>query len=86
MLVSAIIFTLAALLATGAPTSRVRNPPTSNFHNVYNCNNKGQVAMTFDDGPFQYERQVANQMNGGKATFFLNGNNYACIYDRADDM
>ncbi len=42
--------------------------------------------MTFDDGPYLYEQQVANQMNGGKATFFLNGNNYACIYDKAEAM
>jgi peptidoglycan/xylan/chitin deacetylase (PgdA/CDA1 family) len=53
---------------------------------VFNCNNQGQVALTFDDGPSSYEQQVGNQMNGGKATFFLNGNNYACIYDHADDM
>jgi hypothetical protein len=25
-------------------------------------------------------------MNGGKATFFLNGNNYVCIYDRIDQI
>ena len=75
MFVSAISFTLAPWLAPGAPTPRasgvqtLHNPRTSNFRIVHNCNNKGQVAMTFDDGPFQYERQVANQTEGGKATF-----------------
>lgn len=25
-------------------------------------------------------------MNGGKATFFLNGQNYGCIYDRVNEI
>ncbi len=61
-------------------------PPSGGFRNVYNCNNNGQVAMTFDDGPATFEGQIANEMQGGKATFFLNGNNYRCIYDVVDQV
>ena len=38
------------------------------------------------DGPYDYEQDIANSLNGGKATFFLNGNNYVCIYDRIDQV
>ncbi|KAG9037130.1 Carbohydrate esterase 4 protein [Tulasnella sp. JGI-2019a] len=43
------------------------------------------VALTFDDGPYVYETTLVNYLNsqGVKATFFLNGNNYDCIYGQA---
>jgi len=49
-----------------------------------NCNIGGKVvALTFDDGPYIYNTQLVNYLNsqGVKATFFMNGNNYDCIYD-----
>jgi peptidoglycan/xylan/chitin deacetylase (PgdA/CDA1 family) len=51
------------------------------------CKNNRQVALTFDDGPFTYAHDITNALDaaGAKGTFFLNGNNYACIYD-ADEM
>jgi peptidoglycan/xylan/chitin deacetylase (PgdA/CDA1 family) len=71
------------LLTNAAP----HNQPTKrDFQNVYNCNVQGQAALTFDDGPFNYDQQISGELNGGKATFFFNGNNYGCIYDYADDM
>ncbi len=44
--------------------------------------------MTFDDGPSpnNYEMTIANNMGNHKATFFLNGNNYDCIYNHVDEM
>lgn len=35
-----------------------------------------------------WESNIMNsfESKGGKATFFLNGNNYGCIYDRADQV
>ncbi|KAG8935827.1 Carbohydrate esterase 4 protein [Tulasnella sp. 418] len=41
------------------------------------------VALTFDDGPFWYGADISKVLldNGGKGTFFLNGPNWACIYD-----
>ncbi|ODN74206.1 hypothetical protein L202_07652 [Cryptococcus amylolentus CBS 6039] len=53
---------------------------------IDNCNQDGTVALTYDDGPWDYEEDVANALDGGKATFFFNGNNYECIYDRADQI
>jgi len=48
------------------------------------CNIPGKVvAMTFDDGPYIYNEQLVDYLNaqGVPATFFINGNNYDCIYD-----
>ncbi|KIJ57391.1 carbohydrate esterase family 4 protein, partial [Sphaerobolus stellatus SS14] len=43
------------------------------------------VALTFDDGPYIYEQGIATLLknNGIKATFFINGNNWECVYDDA---
>ncbi|KAJ9117708.1 hypothetical protein QFC24_006422 [Naganishia onofrii] len=53
---------------------------------VNNCVNSGQVALTFDDGPYLYENDIAGALGGSKATFFLNGNNYDCIYNHVDEI
>ncbi|WVQ84253.1 hypothetical protein IAT38_006405 [Cryptococcus sp. DSM 104549] len=53
---------------------------------IDNCYNKGQVALTFDDGPSDYEDDVANALGDQKGTFFLNGNNYDCIYNHVDQI
>ncbi|BGP43362.1 hypothetical protein JCM10450v2_007514 [Rhodotorula kratochvilovae] len=54
---------------------------------VTTCKTKGHFALTFDDGPY-YGATAAKTIEkaGGKATFFVNGNNYGCIYDRADQI
>lgn len=44
------------------------------------------MLTTLTDGPYLWEQDIANSLQGGKATFFLNGNNYGCIYDRADEI
>lgn len=40
--------------------------------------------MTFDDGPYIYEKRIVDELDnaGMKGTFFVNGNNYRCIYDK----
>lgn len=47
------------------------------------CTQPNTVALTFDDGPYIYEQDVVNTLNaaGIKGTFFINGNNWECIYD-----
>lgn len=45
-----------------------------------------RVGRRRSDGPYQYENDIADKLNGGKGTFFLNGNNYVCIYDRIDQV
>ncbi len=52
------------------------------------CTVPGTVAITFDDGPYIYTKAIADQFTaaGGKVTFYLNGLNYGCIYDKADEI
>ncbi|TDL25434.1 carbohydrate esterase family 4 protein [Rickenella mellea] len=48
------------------------------------CKHANTVALTFDDGPYIYETDIVSLLNsnGIKGTFFVNGNNYDCIYDQ----
>jgi peptidoglycan/xylan/chitin deacetylase (PgdA/CDA1 family) len=43
------------------------------------------TALTFDDGPYTYQQTLLDELQaaGAKATFFVNGNNWGCIYDEA---
>ncbi|KAH8826095.1 carbohydrate esterase family 4 protein [Flagelloscypha sp. PMI_526] len=52
---------------------------------IYSCTKPKTIALTFDDGPWVYMYDVSKAIvaAGGKATFFLNGDNYDCIYDDA---
>ncbi|KAJ7732442.1 hypothetical protein B0H16DRAFT_1581465 [Mycena metata] len=47
------------------------------------CSNANDIALTFDDGPYIYLRTISDHFTaaGAKATFFMNGNNFDCIYD-----
>ncbi|KZV87801.1 glycoside hydrolase/deacetylase [Exidia glandulosa HHB12029] len=47
------------------------------------CKVANTVAITFDDGPYSYEQELITTLAKykAKATFFLNGHNWACIYD-----
>ncbi|KAJ7207977.1 carbohydrate esterase family 4 protein [Mycena pura] len=46
------------------------------------CINPNDIALTFDDGPYDFLRDISDQFTaaGAKATFFFNGNNFDCIY------
>ncbi|BCR83316.1 chitin deacetylase [Aspergillus chevalieri] len=50
------------------------------------CTTPGTIALTFDDGPFQYTADLLELLsqNGAPATFFLNGQNMGNIYDYAE--
>ncbi|KAK4053622.1 hypothetical protein OIO90_003861 [Microbotryomycetes sp. JL221] len=56
------------------------------------CSRSGTFALTFDDGPYYLGQEIANYLNqqGVKGSFFVksdgSGNNWGCIYDRADDL
>ncbi|KAJ7228066.1 hypothetical protein C8J57DRAFT_1147505 [Mycena rebaudengoi] len=47
------------------------------------CINANDIALTFDDGPYIYLRTISDHFTaaGAKATFFMNGNNFDCIYN-----
>lgn len=60
---------------------------SSRQQQVYsNCVTPNTFAITFDDGPQDNQPQFVQLLNNAnaKATFFVNGNNWRCIYD--DDM
>lgn len=42
------------------------------------CSKPRTYALTFDDGPYEYTWQLADDLkdDGVKATFFINGNNW----------
>ncbi|ORY24583.1 putative deacetylase [Naematelia encephala] len=80
------ILALAVLLAhiTASPVEKRQD----GVQVINNCEVSGQLALTYDDGPWNYEEDISNQFTaaGAKTTFFLNGNNYVCIYDRVDQI
>ncbi|KAJ7916951.1 carbohydrate esterase family 4 protein [Mycena leptocephala] len=77
---------LTASVVWGHPHLKHRATPQ-----VYGaCINANDIAITFDDGPYIYLRSISDQFTaaGAKATFFMNGNNWDCIYnpDRISDV
>ncbi|KAF8585268.1 carbohydrate esterase family 4 protein [Ramaria rubella] len=75
----------ALALALLSCASIAPTPATAQLATVYStCKTPNTVALTFDDGPYIYEQEIVNKLNaaGVKATFFVNGQNYGCIYDQ----
>ncbi|KAJ2922538.1 hypothetical protein H1R20_g14558, partial [Candolleomyces eurysporus] len=78
-LATALVASGAALLASASPIESRQTLAT-----VYtSCTVANRVALTFDDGPYNYLNDIVNTLdaNGAKGTFFFNGNNWRCIYD-----
>ncbi|KAG8915705.1 Carbohydrate esterase 4 protein [Tulasnella sp. 408] len=52
------------------------------------CTTPNTVAITFDDGPYIYNTDIVNTLKqyNAKGTFFVNGNNYECIYSTANEQ
>lgn len=50
---------------------------------IETCKQSATLALTFDDGPYIYENQISNLLisHNVVGAFFVNGNNYRCIYD-----
>jgi peptidoglycan/xylan/chitin deacetylase (PgdA/CDA1 family) len=85
-------YLLSALVA-GAVASPVekahqrrQNVPVGTI--ITSCAVPGTIAVAFDDGPYIYTDQVLDTLAGSgiQATFFVNGNNYASIYDYASTI
>jgi peptidoglycan/xylan/chitin deacetylase (PgdA/CDA1 family) len=53
---------------------------------ITTCKTPGTVALTFDDGPFKFTKGLLQMLKKEKvkATFFVNGINFGCIFDSAD--
>ncbi|KAK0446151.1 carbohydrate esterase family 4 protein [Armillaria borealis] len=80
MLASVFITLTLTAFATAAPQKRQLAQVVSS------CTQPNTVALTFDDGPWEYAEVVSDALTskGIKGTFFYNGNNYECIYDQAE--
>ncbi|CAE6413053.1 unnamed protein product [Rhizoctonia solani] len=49
---------------------------------ITSCTVPNTAAITFDDGPYIWTRNIVDTLDaaGAKGTFFVNGNNFGCIY------
>lgn len=67
------LVTLSFCLFTAAQRAQV----------IEHCVTPRTVALTFDDGPWEYIYNISKTLTdvGAKGTFFWNGNNWRCIYD-----
>lgn len=72
-------FALVAALATASQARPAHVPRAQVFTS---CSVPNTVAITFDDGPYQWTRTIVDTLDaaGAKGTFFVNGNNFGCIY------
>ncbi|KAG8925729.1 Carbohydrate esterase 4 protein [Tulasnella sp. 418] len=65
------------------PTSGNKPPALANVYT--SCVKPKTVALTFDDGPYIYTKEISDTLlkNGAKGTFFVNGNTWTgkCIYE-----
>ncbi|TQN69797.1 Chitin deacetylase [Colletotrichum shisoi] len=73
------VLALAAGGAYASPLFRRQSPPVGQI--ISQCTQTGVVALTYDDGPFTFTPQLLDVLaaNDVKATFFVNGNNFANI-------
>ncbi|KAI4603510.1 hypothetical protein KJ359_003322 [Pestalotiopsis sp. 9143b] len=66
---------------TGVDTSTIARPKVGSVEyggvGIYDCVNAGDIAMTFDDGPWNYTSDLLDKLKtwNAKATFFITGNN-----------
>ncbi|KAI1777692.1 carbohydrate-binding module family 18 [Hypoxylon cercidicola] len=65
---------------SGADTSRIARPKLGDIQyggvGIYDCENSGDIAITFDDGPWEYTADLLDKLAKyeAKATFFITGN------------
>ncbi|KAI0381043.1 carbohydrate-binding module family 18 [Hypomontagnella monticulosa] len=66
---------------TGKDTSSISRPKLGKVQyggvGIYDCVNNGDIAVTFDDGPYEYTNDLLDKLKkyNAKATFFITGNN-----------
>ncbi|KAL8279650.1 hypothetical protein RQP46_007963 [Phenoliferia psychrophenolica] len=80
---------ISSALVGAAPGGRGLDERAAGSASVHTtCTKSGTFAMSFDDGPYIWGGDVATffEQHGSLASFFVNGHNWDCIYDRADDL
>ncbi|KIJ94301.1 carbohydrate esterase family 4 protein [Laccaria amethystina LaAM-08-1] len=81
MLASPLVALCLVVLVSASPVERRQGGPSARV--VTSCTQPNTVALTFDDGPYTYLKDVSDTLTNNNVigTFFFNGNNYDCIYD-----
>ena len=76
------VITALAAVAAASPVANIQ-PRQTPGQVYFGCSVPNTVALTFDDGPFMYTDGVLDALAGAgmKATFFLNGQNWASIFE-----
>lgn len=79
---------LAASGALALPTTLEARAGPSPGTVITSCTEPNTIALTFDDGPYVNEPTILDALEaaGAKATFFVTGNLYDCIYNNADTL
>jgi len=67
-----------------SPIDLIRRGPAPGIV-ITKCSSPGQLALAYDDGPYQYTSALVDILDraGAKATFFWTGTLYGCIYNQA---
>ncbi|KAH9459998.1 hypothetical protein Pst134EB_008205 [Puccinia striiformis f. sp. tritici] len=75
---------ILAALAAYSSVQCAHHPKASKHPVFTTCSKPGTLALTFDDGPYKYQNEISNYLSEReiKGTFFVNGFNYNCIYDK----
>ena len=66
---------------TGASTATIARPKVGSIPygglGIYDCAVNGDIAITFDDGPYSYTADLLDKFRAynARATFFITGNN-----------
>ncbi|KAN0066152.1 hypothetical protein ACQY0O_000246 [Thecaphora frezii] len=71
-------------LHTSSSNQLAKRDISTNPAIITSCHAKKHLAITFDDGPYENHKNLVDQFDaiGSKATFFVNGNNWRCVYDK----
>ncbi|CAE6455340.1 unnamed protein product [Rhizoctonia solani] len=74
--------TFALSIALGAVAQARPYERQTSAQVITSCSQPNTAAITFDDGPYTWTRTIVDKLNaaGAKGTFFVNGNNFGCIY------
>jgi len=78
--VLSLLFSCLVLSAYALPSAEKRGVTLAQV--ITKCTTPNTVALTFDDGPYDWILNISSTLAaaGAKGTFFFNGNNWRCIY------
>jgi len=80
---AAILASIASVALAHSHHGKRQLPANGNI--ITSCTVAGDIALTFDDGPYIYTQEIVDKLTaaGHRATFFQNGQNWDSIYNYA---